>query len=699
MQDFERQSRYWPSQTITELMWQTWRTHIKKVLLNTDGSLREPLGPWHTFPKDIFFYAIYNATRHLVQIETDGRWTSYRITKKQRRSWKLQALGPSTADIEHFDQQNDDYIPVEIINQNHQQLSAECTIPQIREKEKPKTPDNFLEFLLQQNPATQFLVNDIEIANDNNNIITLCNEHKKEIIASDGGCKTGRGSFGWIIVINEEVVACAKGPAEGCPATISSFRTESYGMLSATTFITGMNKYFDMPLEFQWQIYLDSDALIKRLKIHERKIHPFNLPLSTDYDVTRAVAKRLQTVKYDITHVKSHQDDKKPFASLPKPAQYNVIADQLATEQLQSMKKPRTTTTPIDDTAILVINETTITTKPNHALLEAARLQRQIPFLTHKYGWTKKIFHDIDWDVHQAAIQSFSTNDQTRIIKFILQWLPTGRRQHRETDGMHPAECPLCDNRHEETNTHMLCCTHPEQEIHMQNLYIDLEKLQHDMKSDRHFHEAASSGILQCSYDPAHTPNTRLHDKSVTKLIEKQQEIGWYHILYGRISKSIVQHQENQYRKDNANEKWYTGKRWAVKLITITWKTVLKTWKTRCELVHGRDKVTRQIHAQQTLGKRVTACYNFLPQIAANDRHMFDATASETMQKNPQQIETWLYMVETLIRQIKKEQQNKRNHKPISDYFKKPSHNIHVRQALSKPMKNQPITNFFTPKL
>ena len=29
----------------------------------------------------------------------------------------------------------------------------------------------------------------------------------------------------------------------------------------------------------------------------------------------------------------------------------------------------------------------------------------------------------------------------------------------------------------------------------------------------------------------------------------------------------------------------------------------------------------------------------------------------------------------------------------------KPSHNIHVRKTLSKPMKNQPITKFFTPKL
>ena len=96
-----------------------------------------------------------------------------------------------------------------------------------------------------------------------------------------------------------------------------------------------------MPLEFHWQFYLDSDALIKRIAIHERKIQPFNLPLSTDYDVTRAVSNRLQTLKYAIKHVKSHQDNNKPFAALPKPAQYNVLADQQATAKLDMMKNPQ----------------------------------------------------------------------------------------------------------------------------------------------------------------------------------------------------------------------------------------------------------------------------------------------------------------------------------------------------------------------
>ena len=135
---------------------------------------------------------------------------------------------------------------------------------------------------------------------------------QKGVIASDGEFKTGHGSFRWIIAINDEIVARVIGPAEGNPATMSSFLTECYDMLSATTFITSMNKYSEMLFEFHLQFHLDSDALIKCLKIHERKIHPFNLSLNTDYDVTRADSKRLQNMKYEIAHVKSHQDDNKP---------------------------------------------------------------------------------------------------------------------------------------------------------------------------------------------------------------------------------------------------------------------------------------------------------------------------------------------------------------------------------------------------
>jgi hypothetical protein len=233
----------------------------------------------------------------------------------------------------------------------------------------------------------------------------------------------------------------------------------------------------------------------------------------------------------------------------------------------------------------------------------------------------------------------------------------------------------------------------------MCNLHINLEKLYHDLKGDRALHELMLSGITQCAFDPTYTPDAKFHDKSVEYLIAKQAKIGWQHILCGRISKSIVKHQDKVYRINHADERVRTGKRWATQLTINIWKTVLKLWKTRCELTHGRDTDARQQHAQHVLAKRVNECYNFLPNIVERDRHMFGSSASETLNKNPNRIETWLYMLETLIRQVKKEmQQRPKNQRPISDYFKKPSYNIHMREVHSKRMKNQSITKFFNKK-
>lgn len=689
-----RDDNLWPRQELTAEMWNTWNKHVKSVLLDANGKLQTTLGQWTTFPKDIFFRSFYNITKDSVVSLTPEGWQVYKTTQRNRRNWNLAPVGEPT-ELPDQCHENDSCVPVEVTLPQHTQRTTKCTVPRIRKTKTPVPPQNFLEFLIHQNTDTQFLVNDIELLTSEERIIDLCKEHKNGVIASDGGYQNGIGSFGWILAINGETIGKAKGPAEGDSACMSSFRSESYGMFSATTFITGMNKYLDTPLEFEWQFYLDNDALIKRIATHERKIHPFNLPLSTDYDITRAIHDRLQPLKYKIAHVKSHQDDKVPFAALSKPAQYNVLADELATAKLNTMTKPKNITTKIDKTAILEINGKTVTRKMNHALLEAARLQRQIPFFTGKFKWTRTTFHDIDWDVHQAALKHFPPNEQIRLNKFLLLWLPTGDRRNRESNNTYPAECTLCKVAIE-TNSHILGCTHPEQCTHMLNLHIDLEKLHHDMKSDRHLHDLIQSGIIQCALDPNYTPEAHLHHESVQHLVPKQQRIGWHHILYGRISKSITQHQEKIYRTNKENDRVFTGKRWATKLIVTTWKTVLKIWKTRCELVHGRDTITRQQHSQHTLRKRVTACYEFLPQVPANDRHMFDSSAAETLDKNPQQIETWLYMVETLIRQIKKEHQKPKNQKPISDYFKKPSHNIHVREVHSKPMKNQQITTFFT---
>lgn len=57
--------------------------------------------------------------------------------------------------------------------------------------------------------------------------------------ATDGSHDTDSGviTYGWVVAINETVVAEGCGPAEASPALAESFRAEAYGLYAATTFL------------------------------------------------------------------------------------------------------------------------------------------------------------------------------------------------------------------------------------------------------------------------------------------------------------------------------------------------------------------------------------------------------------------------------------------------------------------------------
>ena len=679
----------WPRQEINPSLWKHWLKHIKRTFLNEQGMLKTKLGAWTSYPKERVYLNVYDPSDETIytHIPDTTLWTTNSISDKQRRSWTLQPTGSTECPQQAY------MFPIDILpNRDNQQL--QCYPVNIKmDKTTPTHDGSFISCLLHENTTTKALVHDVTILIPEEQIHALLLHHKKVTIASDGGVTDGTGSFGWILAINDTVIAKARGPAEGSKDLMHSFRAEGYGMLSATTFISELDAFFSLPATIKWEFLLDSESLMKRLDTHKQPILPMNFPLATDYDVTQAVHCQLAYIDHTITHVKSHQDDNSPFEKLSKAAQYNVMADRLATTQYESMTGPEEHIS-LNNVAYLKIGKQFITRKPAKALREAARYKTQVPFLCKKFNWTKAAFNNIDWDVSHTAFKTFTRADRTRLIKFIHGWLPTGKRRHRETKGMYPQSCALC-HAMTETNHHMLHCNHTEQVNHMENLSLDLEKLRQEMKSDRELNELVKSSIFQSAHDEDYQPNPKYVHQSVHHIITKQGSIGWNQITQGRLSKSIVQHQDNYYKaKGIYDDKHFTGKRWAVKLLITIWKTVLKTWKTRCEIVHGRDRQEQQANATRIYKHRVQACYNFLPQLQGTDRHMFDSTATETLSKPPQQIETWLTMVEMLIKQVQKEHREPKNQRPISDYFKVPSHNLRVRQLNEKSTRNQDIRQF-----
>ena len=167
--------------------------------------------------------------------------------------------------------------------------------------------------------------------------------HTQILIATDGGAKDNYGSFSWVIGTTDDILWTGRGQVTGEP--IHSFRSESVALLSVLIFLREYMKYHQIPSLTQTiQIVTDSESLIKRCqRLSEHDIADWwsGIFIWPDIDTTIEICTIQQDLPFDfkLEFVPSHQDLYKPFHSLDREAQLNVLADKEATSALQSIDK------------------------------------------------------------------------------------------------------------------------------------------------------------------------------------------------------------------------------------------------------------------------------------------------------------------------------------------------------------------------
>jgi hypothetical protein len=152
------------------------------------------------------------------------------------------------------------------------------------------------------------------------------------VTVSDGSSAKGSMSFGWKCVLSDGTpIAEASGPAYGSKAT--SYRSEGYGLTSATTFFVHLFKFCGVPPCWSFQFVSDNLGLITRINHLIRYPEHFpNITLQPDWDLIRAIQIAICALGRPSTfdHVKGHQDDHHDYEDLSLEARLNVDADSLA---------------------------------------------------------------------------------------------------------------------------------------------------------------------------------------------------------------------------------------------------------------------------------------------------------------------------------------------------------------------------------
>jgi hypothetical protein len=297
---------------------------------------------------------------------------------------------------------------------------------------------------------------------------------------------------------------------------------------------------------------------------------------------------------------------------------------------------------------MLVIAGKAITRDINQQLWqEASKIPIQ-EYYKERYGWSHRVFNKINWKAQQAALIKFSMQDQQRILKFVHKWLPTGRNLQREQKSQ-SSNCPLC--RHSiEDNLHMFNCPHPEQ-IKLQHellLFIakqQLDKGMPDLVQILEWSLASCSDQVDWKIDLQHYP------ESLQEAIQEQNEIGWQHIFYGRMSTKFELAQEQHYRWLKALESTHNGRQWARLLIQQIWRTMLAMWNNRNKAKHNNNDSDNHNTARANLINRARICYDNAHWLSATDRNLlFNKPLEDRIQSEMQNLQAWVDGTEQIIR-------------------------------------------------
>lgn len=204
----------------------------------------------------------------------------------------------------------------------------------------------------------------------------------KEVVtmATDGGKKYDSGTYEAMIAYGKQILAIINGKTPDAPETHSSYRSESYGLLSGISLIIGMiqSKIMEIRGTIQLEIHCDNKALVDNVNRHMKHQLTLKEYYKGNADVELQLLQQIQVlqtinVNMKLWHIKGHQDKHNKVANLSFPAQMNVTADRWA-NKAEQFKAPLHYKFPANSIQI-AINKQVITSDHSRIWREATLSQ------------------------------------------------------------------------------------------------------------------------------------------------------------------------------------------------------------------------------------------------------------------------------------------------------------------------------------
>ena len=603
--------------------WQLWRRFLKTLTAaQSNALLASPLGSWTVTGNDTLrqWHAYFSPTHTLLYVLENDSYHVYAPTMLRRfisTGLTTTILPPHSVPaftraeplglraLFSWSHASPPVIsPVPTTLQQHQEQLPKWERDLLKGISFIATPDTVLQCLKSTGPATITPIH-------------LC---------SDGSAPLFRGSFGCICVTDTGVeLYSLAGPAPGFRA--SSFRAESYGLLSLLQFLFRFCEYHGISLPPNLCLYTDFNSAIQT--IHKRLdwVHDFPYTtMSPDWDLHQAITTALRRFPSLPTcqHVRGHQDSQAQVSTLSLPAQLNIRADFLASqytypEDISSTHAPLVT----GAMAILHGPNGTINSNYRQVLRRLASDPEMTKYLSSRNDWSPSTFDSISWTAHASALRGQFPRRQF-FAKYLHDWLPLGDKRSLYADH-YPSTCPKCEQDILETREHFLRC--PGRKW-IGSLLDDLQTF-----CNTHFVDPVLQNLLRqllLSWIAGTPPQISSLSPGYSVLLARQSTVGIEHLFYGRFVTDWIALQDAHLLQCPPTEKGhFHGSMFVTTCIKIIWEHVYRLRLSRNQDLHGHDNSTRESAALAQAQLEIQCLYRLRHSVDPRDRILFYSTLEE----------------------------------------------------------------------
>ena len=273
-------------------------------------------------------------------------------------------------------------------------------------------------------------------------------------------------------------------------------------------------------------------------------------------------------------------------------------------------------------------------------------------YMIRKYNWSQHDAESINWKSHGTAIKRRNMKQKSHLVKLLHGTLPTNHRLHRNDRSRRG--CPACSH-NDETWDHILRCRRPSRHGWRCGFLEEMCKTSQKWQTRPELRDILLDGVsgwLDHRSDDEHYLPAALYNEEFERLIEKQNSIGWHHVILGRYCWEWSDFQEAHYvTRSNYNLiKKCTGNQWQAAIISQVWSQWYKLWELRNRELHGVDTTRQAQVARRNAVRALRELYALKENVEPSVQSLLMADIRDHVANPTWQIQNWLAVNENILR-------------------------------------------------